>query len=175
MNSIGSLPPVSTLITTGLDESMLGDVLLFISPESSCQNTKVVSAFTHKTYYTITTDAGGFNTRIYRGNAKGSMIDGFFNHIATVSTANGHRVWESTEREEHKDQRTEVSEKVDEGSGSEDEFLEERNSTNEKESSQTRTDALGTKVKKQGDVFLIEYGKGASTTLRECVKLEKGS
>lgn len=175
----------SSLISSGPDESKLGDVLLFSSPESTCQNTRVVSAFTHTTYYTITTDASGFKTQIYRGNAKGNIFGEMFNHIATISTASGHRVWESTERDEREGKRRkfgdseDAEEKVDYNEKSkedEDECDDSEEEAYEKpERNKETPGALRKGAQNLNDVFMIEYGKGASRALRESVSLENGS
>lgn len=175
---------LSSLITTGLDESQIGDVLLFISPESEgYQDTRIVSAFSHTTYYTITADANGFNTNVYRGDAKGSVFKGIFSHIATVSRASGHRVWESNERNRWESKEGEEGSELDEKVDIEDKEVhpqesEEGGRKHRRTSSNAQlggANTLSLGIQSQNDVFLIEYGKGASKALRECVKIEKGT
>lgn len=70
-----------------VDESAIGDVLLFQTDEGSAC-TRVCSAYSSKTYYTIA--SRDLETVIYRGNAKGTAFISS-THVATVSTATSGR------------------------------------------------------------------------------------
>lgn len=76
-----------------LDESKIGDSLLFITEDGSTV-TMVVSAYSNTTYYTIVTE--GAKTSIYKGSGKVSVLSRSM-HIATVSAAlRGHvNVWDT--------------------------------------------------------------------------------